>query len=274
MMITTTIAFVAGAQFTFAALMANGADGYLEYQTQSSAQLEVVKDAATVVNFWLADSLLLHRAFLVWNGNMWIMALPFLTFVGYIGVGITLLVATTQPGASFGAEQVISLGTAFWSISVAIETCASLLIAMRLIIHRKQIQVLGDNHGKPYMSVAAIFIESAAAYAICGLVYIACYVRQVPASDFFATLFNMSSSLAPVIIVLRIALGATDTYPTTNAGFTSRTISFAKVRNSGNTSSQSAASVAPSSDEPNCVGAEHTVHSAHAFRGVTEPQYS
>ncbi|KAJ3810413.1 hypothetical protein EV368DRAFT_48992 [Lentinula lateritia] len=178
-----------------------------EFAGLLSSPLSILKDTASVVNIWLADSLIIYRAYIIWGGSWHIIILPVLIYFSSIGTGIVLLYASAQPNTSFGASAVTHFGTAFWSISVALNIIVTLLIAGRLIMAQhalKHVQVESSSHYNP---IIATFAESAALYSISGLFYIAFFVRNNPIFYVFNALFCSMTSIAPTLIILRVALG-------------------------------------------------------------------
>ncbi|OCH88789.1 hypothetical protein OBBRIDRAFT_757537 [Obba rivulosa] len=265
--ITTTLYFIGNSEYVAIGLI-DDSTNYAMYQNDSSGLWPVLRDTALIVNFWLADSLLIWRAYGIWNYNVWVVALPILVYIANIAVGIALLVATTQPNVGFTGQSVIALGTAFWSISVAMDVIVTLLIAGRLLWYRRKMGILGNDHTRHYIAIAGVFAESAAVYAICGILYIPFYTTNFPIQDLFASLFYFSSSIAPVVIILRVALGATETRKTSEASFTAHTIAFQPVEYSQNqTGSGALASLVHATDDSKVPPTVRSAQSLHVLRG-------
>ena len=69
---------------------------------------------------------------------------------------------------------VIDFALPYFSLSVALTIIATVLITVRLMAGRRVVQkVLGTSHSAPYVSIAAMIIESAALYSIVGIFFIA-----------------------------------------------------------------------------------------------------
>ena len=105
--------------------------------------------------------------------------------------GIGLLVETAKPGAVFGQVVVVNFGTPFWSLSVATNILATLLIAGRLLHRRQLLRDAAKRH--MYTSAVAIFVESAALYAICAIVYIPMFAKNIPLQFPFSALLGSAS---------------------------------------------------------------------------------
>jgi len=177
------------------------------FATLLSSPIAIAKDTASVVSFWLADSLIIYRTYIVWGGNLWIIIIPCILFMAAVGSSIVLLVETARPGAGFGNPLISKFGTAFWSISVSLNVISTILIAGMLLYHDRKLRRLGFQGNGPYTGIAAVLAESAALYSICGLIYIPLFARNMDLQYPFSPLFISAASIAPTLIVIRMALG-------------------------------------------------------------------
>jgi len=125
-----------------------------------------------------------------------------------IVIGSILLWQAAHPGATFGQSVVIDFGTPFWSLSVTLTILVTLLIAGRLIYRRELLRREEGRKGNDahYTSLIAIFAESGALYAICGIIYIPLFARNLPIQFPFSGLFAAASSIAPNLLILTVAL--------------------------------------------------------------------
>jgi hypothetical protein len=151
----------------------------------------------------------------IWERNLLVTIVPILTYLSVVGTGIALnlLCADVHFGGTltFSEAQSISIPTAFWSLSVSLNVLTTLLVAAKLLAHRRQMLALGV-HGvhdsvREYTSVVGILAESAALYAVLGCIYIGLFVHNVPVGDPFSSLFAAASYLCPALIQLRVARG-------------------------------------------------------------------
>jgi len=89
------------------------------FATLLSSPIAIAKDTASVVSFWLADSLIvcfqyqswgfiliiglcalqIYRTYIVWGGNLWIIIIPCILFMAAVGVypTITIITPIVQP---------------------------------------------------------------------------------------------------------------------------------------------------------------------------------
>ena len=168
-----------------------------------------VFDAMFPLNQWLADGLLvrlvsnsaaeiiknrlllqLHRCYVIYSMSHWAMAFPCLMYLASIGTcsslqqaNITTLtnnadVATAimyiyQQTATSALGEVF--GISYFSISLSLNVILTLMIVIRLVLHRRNLRkVLGTSDGSSglYTAIATMLIESYALYAIAFLLYI------------------------------------------------------------------------------------------------------
>ncbi|KAL1941013.1 hypothetical protein VTO73DRAFT_7649 [Trametes versicolor] len=206
--VVQTIYFVAGSKWSEIEFVESAEDPSV-FAGQLSSRLAVLKDTCYTVIIWLADAFILYRAAAIYSDRVYVVALPALLYLGSLASGIGLLVETAKPGAAFGQTPVLDFGTPFWSLSVSMNVLTSLLIAARLI-YRRQLVFRSDNRHRrygPYSAEVAIFLESAALYAICAIIYIPMFAKNIPLQFPFSALLGSAASIAPHLIIVRMATG-------------------------------------------------------------------
>ena len=93
------------------------------------------------------------------------------------------------------------------SISL-INVILTLLISSRLFAYRRQITAaLPAEHAQYYVSLAAIFIESAALYSVCALLFLITYAINSPTNQIFLGMTNSGQQIATYLIIYRVADG-------------------------------------------------------------------
>ena len=168
-----------------------------------------VFDAMFPLNQWLADGLLvrlvsnsaaeiiknrlllqLHRCYVIYSMSHWAMAFPCLMYLASIGTCSSLQQAniTTLTNNADVATAIMYIyqqtatstlgevfGISYFSISLSLNVILTLMIVIRLVLHRRNLQkVLGTSDGSSglYTAIATMLIESYALYAIAFLLYI------------------------------------------------------------------------------------------------------
>ncbi|KAL7278323.1 LOW QUALITY PROTEIN: hypothetical protein ACG7TL_008299 [Trametes sanguinea] len=187
------------------------------FDTLLNGRLAILKDTFYTTNIWLADSLLrqIYRLFVVWSGSVLIIIVPICLWIGAVSTGIALLVNTAKPAATLVQADIIHFQTAFYCLSISLNILTTLLIAGRLWYQHRQVKSLrAPTAHWDYTSVIAIVIESAALYSICGIIYIPLVVRQLPLQFPITALIGSFTSIAPSLIILRVALGTAVTQET------------------------------------------------------------
>ncbi|EJD43614.1 hypothetical protein AURDEDRAFT_152478 [Auricularia subglabra TFB-10046 SS5] len=207
MLLVSIVYFVCGCKWSEVEFVEGVASPAEFASLLSSSVLSVTKNTATVVNIFLADSLILYRTWIIWNRNHLCMLVPCIVYLGSIASGIGLSVAAARPAATFGQHAVVAFGTSFWSISVFLNVLTTAMIAGRLLYHRRQMEMLGRARHSQYISVIAVLVESAALYSLSGLVYIPLFALNLPQQYAFSALLCNVTLIAPNLIVLRMALG-------------------------------------------------------------------
>ncbi|OBZ66923.1 hypothetical protein A0H81_13062 [Grifola frondosa] len=177
-------------------------------------------DIIYIVSSVLQDSLLLYRFWIIYSGNLIALFLPTLMFVATT-IGSCVFIATfTRPGSSFLERSSVSVGLIQVSISIAFNVLVTAMIVVRLLLMRRHLRgLMGSSAAMPYVSVMAILIESAFIYTAFGIVAVAAYGIGIPLSTLFLPLFGQITSIAPFLIILRMAEGrawSNDTVAITN----------------------------------------------------------
>ncbi|KAJ7705444.1 hypothetical protein B0H17DRAFT_856570, partial [Mycena rosella] len=203
-----TIYFVAGCKWSEIEFVEAPVDPAV-FASQQSSMLSVLKGTVYSINIWVADAFILYRAYIIW-GKSYIFLLPMLTYLGSVAMGAGLLVQISKPHATLGQVTVINFGTPFWSLSVTTNVLSTMLIAGRLLYRRRTMQATPKNQGyggRSNTSTSAIFAESAALYAVAALIYIPLFARNLALQYPFSALLGAVVSIAPTLIILRMAGG-------------------------------------------------------------------
>lgn len=91
-----------------------------------------------------------------------------------VACSIGLLISIT--GSNLWAPRAIRWGIAVGVQSVFLNILLTLLIVGRLLyIRRKMFTCVGLEHGRQYVSISAMLIESATLYSVCAVMFLICY---------------------------------------------------------------------------------------------------
>ncbi|KAJ7840749.1 hypothetical protein B0H13DRAFT_2100306 [Mycena leptocephala] len=206
MLVVNTIYFIAASKWSELEFVESTENPAI-FAAQLSTTYALIKDTTYTVNIWLADSLMIYRAYVICR-NIPVLIFPMLAYLGTLASGLGLLIETGRPGGTFGVGLVVPFGTAFWSISVALNVILTALISYKLLRqHHKMRSLRVTEVGDRYTDIVAILVESAALYSICGLIYIPLFALNLPLQYPFAALLGSAAGIAPNLIIFRIALG-------------------------------------------------------------------
>ncbi|KZV92307.1 hypothetical protein EXIGLDRAFT_675324, partial [Exidia glandulosa HHB12029] len=143
-----------------------------------SDPINVACSAGYVVGTFLADGFVLWRCFVIWNRNYVVLVFPTLMYLGSVAMGSISLFQASQPGDSLQSHLTANFLIPFFSLSISINIVVTLLISGYLLWHRRSIQsAIGREHGKQYVSIVAMLVESAALYSAFSLIFIVAYGR-------------------------------------------------------------------------------------------------
>ncbi|KAJ3557197.1 hypothetical protein NM688_g1601 [Phlebia brevispora] len=173
-----------------------------------------------VVSTFLSDALLLWRCTIIFRNSFipeW--AVYFVVVMFWLAefiLGVLFLVQLTATSL-FGA---VNINLAFWSVSLAINVVATLVIVGRLYVYRRRLSgALGAGHIAQYTSVIAMVVESEMLNSMLYTVFMILYIVPFARNDALATVFVQSLSfvqaIAALMIVYRVAQGkgwTKDTY--------------------------------------------------------------
>ncbi|KDR81779.1 hypothetical protein GALMADRAFT_221645 [Galerina marginata CBS 339.88] len=201
-LLVTTMFLAASAKYTELLLLESAFDPVGSQKL--SLRLDLLQQVTYSVKIWLADSLLIHRLWIVWLGSYVVITIPSILFIGSLSTGIAGLALFRHLDK---AKPIRDLGVGFHSCSVALNVITTSLIAGRLLYQRRRVKELGEGHGQQYLSLTAVFAESGAIYSIAGLIYIPLYARNSNLVFVFAAIVEAASGIAPALIILRMALG-------------------------------------------------------------------
>ncbi|KAF7329189.1 hypothetical protein MKEN_00179500 [Mycena kentingensis (nom. inval.)] len=178
-----------------------------EFVSFTSAQ-NMMGVIAYVLLSWLADGLVLWRFSLIF-GSKWVWtAFPATMFFGAIVSSIGLVISSFQLTDSFWAIQSVRWGTAYWSLSIALNLLLTTGIVVRISLLRVRIRrSLGAQHADRYFGIVAMMIESASLYAVFGVGFLVAYARASVVQNLVFPVLGQVQGIAPMLILARVAEG-------------------------------------------------------------------
>lgn len=177
-----------------------------------------------IANTWLQDGLLLYRFWIIFGRSYVFAAFPALMYAASVGLACFLFFMLSSPGQTIWST--FSFFTAYWSISVGFNIIVTLAIVARLLIMRRRIGKVMPTTASPYVSISAMLIESAFLYSAAGVIFIVTYGLNSPVQNLVLPTLAQIESIAPLLIIMRVAQGQAWTADTatrvTDSGFAFR----------------------------------------------------
>lgn len=175
---------------------------------QNSITFNIVGTGAYTVNTWLADGLLLYRFFMFTGSRWWISVVPAGVLTVSIVCGSILLAQLAQPGAQLFSGSTVNFALIFWWTDIATTILLTVVIVGRLIHMRWKLRrVMGTDDIAPYLSLSAMLLESAFLYTAWAVAFIITYAQNLSINLFFFQPLGQIQSIAPLLIILRVAQG-------------------------------------------------------------------
>ncbi|KZV85634.1 hypothetical protein EXIGLDRAFT_622821 [Exidia glandulosa HHB12029] len=163
---------------------------------------------------FLSDALVLWRCWVIWSASgsrliaCLVVAFPIICLVASFVVGVLWARESSKPGLSLYSELPINLGTSYYALSLGVNVFLTFLIAARLIFYRRRVSAaLPSDDGRSYVSLATIFVESAALYSVCAFLFLVTYAIQSPMNQVFLGMTNTGQQIATYLIIYRVAEG-------------------------------------------------------------------
>ncbi|KAH9854457.1 hypothetical protein C2E23DRAFT_913810 [Lenzites betulinus] len=96
-------------------------------------------------------------------------------------MGTLWMLQSSHPGLSLYSKQRLAYGTAYYTISLGMNTVLTALIIARLLAYRRTHPAhLPAAHAQQYLSLAALIVESAALYSAFAVVFLVLYAMKTP----------------------------------------------------------------------------------------------
>ncbi|EJD46133.1 hypothetical protein AURDEDRAFT_164792 [Auricularia subglabra TFB-10046 SS5] len=164
-------------------------------------------NAALFANSILVDALVLWRTYLIYDYRKRVIVVPVLWLIATTVLSILTLIQTATPNTNpWQAVQFVV--PYFRADSVALNLTMTLMIAGRLIYIRNKLGAsLGGQHTSPYLSMAAMLIESSALYSVAGIITIVAFATGSNVAVFMVPLLGEVMCIAPMLILFRVGFG-------------------------------------------------------------------
>ncbi|KAF7324333.1 hypothetical protein MSAN_02524200 [Mycena sanguinolenta] len=182
--------------------------GPLEFYGNLAETTQVVKTGFLVGTLAIGDALIIHRLWIVWGYNKYVIMFPIGTLIGLVvsGAGITYQFTRYKPGQTVFLSEAGRWITAETVFTFCTNVYCTAFISWRLWNQGRAIQPYG---GPSLRSVLAIMVESAAIYTIGTIFYLACYRSQSNLQLIVIDCWPAITGIACMAIYVRVGLGWT-----------------------------------------------------------------
>ncbi|KZW00991.1 hypothetical protein EXIGLDRAFT_583336, partial [Exidia glandulosa HHB12029] len=178
---------------------------FVEYQAD---WINYVGYILYICTAWLQDLLLIWRYFIFWERKFYMLAIPVPLFIVSFIMGTMLLAQIGQPGANVWQSVSFNLFTTFWAVEISTTIFITAMIVGRLVYMRSRLKrIMGSSYQSPYLTVAAMLIESGLMFSAGGLVFVISYAYNSAFQNMVLNAVGQIQSIAPVLIILRVAQG-------------------------------------------------------------------
>ncbi|KZV60685.1 hypothetical protein PENSPDRAFT_659428 [Peniophora sp. CONT] len=178
------------------------------YISNQSAPAHVAQVVLYITNSLIADGVLIWRCYVVWNKRLYIWT-PLVLLLA--GNGITGYIAMAHlsrltPQSAIFDKSVGLYIQATWSLSIATQVIASLLIAGKVFITGARLGSgsEGLRFGGYHATILWTVIESGALYSFTTVLLLVFYVKGAQAGAVCAAILGQLSATAPYLILARV----------------------------------------------------------------------
>ncbi|THG94963.1 hypothetical protein EW026_g6597 [Hermanssonia centrifuga] len=137
--------------------------------------------AIEIVNTWISDTIVIWRAWGLWNRSLKVITMPVLLWIASLAIGIANIRASSIPDSGTLAANSLRVTTTSLALPFVTNMWVVGLISYRYwIYHKEVVSVLGPQRAR-YRGILVLFIESGAFYCTSYAVAIAVYASGSPA---------------------------------------------------------------------------------------------
>ncbi|KAF7371356.1 hypothetical protein MSAN_00771700 [Mycena sanguinolenta] len=199
--------------------------GPLAFYGNLSEITEVVKTGFLVATVIIGDALIIHRLWIVWGYNKYVIVFPIATLLGLAasGAGITYQFTQYEPGQIVFLTEAGRWITSETAFTLCTHGYSTAFIAWRLWNHGRRAKTIQPYGGRSLRSVLAVIVESAAIYTIWTIFFIATYQSQSNLQFIAVDCWPAITGISCMLIHVRVGMGwaqMEDEKPSTLSGGT------------------------------------------------------
>ncbi|KZV80457.1 hypothetical protein EXIGLDRAFT_583531, partial [Exidia glandulosa HHB12029] len=179
------------------------------FVAHQSHWLNIVVYSLYISTAWLQDGLLIWRYFIFWERRLVMLLVPVPLLVVSFVMGILLLDHLRRPGGNVWESASFNLFTTFWAVEISMTIFITTMIVGRLIYARSRLTKTSvrRSYQTQYLTIAAMLIESGLMFSVGGIIFVVSYAYNNPFQNMVLDAVGQIQSIAPLLIILRVAQG-------------------------------------------------------------------
>ncbi|RPD57938.1 hypothetical protein L226DRAFT_470246 [Lentinus tigrinus ALCF2SS1-7] len=179
LMCTVTAHMATSARRLILAFVYNGGhDEEIDFLNLLEEKTQVIRLVLLFIDMFIGDLVITYRVWLVWEHRLGVIALPALTTVALLATGIGMIhqFLVSKPTGSVFDPIVTRWITAYCVMTFLTNIYGTIVIAYRIWATNRLLKNTGMYDGtRSLLETMAIFVESAALYAVWGVFYVVVY---------------------------------------------------------------------------------------------------
>ncbi|KAG1814337.1 uncharacterized protein BJ212DRAFT_366181 [Suillus subaureus] len=174
-------------------------EGYMSYR------INFIALSTGHIQEWFMQALLLHRCFVIWNWERWVMVPMITLYVAMIGLSITVLFQAGTDGSFYNNP----IELAYLCVEVGHTVIYTILVTNRLFVMRGRMkQIMAQYDSSTYGAIALMVIESAALYSVSAIIFIVAFgMRSYGVITLCFLSIGKIQGIAQLFIIIRVARG-------------------------------------------------------------------
>ncbi|GAW01535.1 hypothetical protein LENED_003137 [Lentinula edodes] len=169
-----------------------------------------VRGVSLLANGFLADGLILWRAWVVWGQRWIVIVVPMICSLGAVALSIAAIPSAASADntlSNIESNTFIILNTAAGGLSIVTSITGTSLIIIKIIGAQRLTAGVFPNRRNRYNGAIEIIAESAVLYSITLLSLIVCVATKDTNTFYALNIHAQVAGIAPLLIILRAAAG-------------------------------------------------------------------
>jgi len=174
----------------------------------------VLSSASLIIGNILADLLLLWRCHVIFSAAptrtaTYFLIFPALLLLGSTSMAILFVISSASPSGFINSKITASFALPYFVLSLSLNIILTMMIVFRMYAHKLRGRaIFGTDYGRHYTSISAMFVESAALYAICSILMLVTYGLNNPIYQIWLGLCPAVQMASSYLIIYRVAEGS------------------------------------------------------------------